>query len=309
MSTGPSSSDAAQREPAPAPPGSEVDLHDADVVIELFEQAARALSRHPGRSGSVIDLPGRGRLMMTGDLHDHGLNFQRIVRLAQLHESKDHYLILHEVIHGPGRINGRDMSVRMLARVAALIAAHPKQVLMLLANHDLSQLNGEGILKNGVSVVEAFDAGVDFLYDDRADAVRDAMGRLMRAMPLAVRCDNGVMCCHSLPAPRKLESFDKTVLERELTDADLAGEGPASLMVWGRNHTQRVADELGEAWGARQFVMGHQPAEFGYELEGETMLVLASDHEHGVALPIDLARPMTRDELVAEILPLGAVLM
>ena len=309
MSTGPSSSDTGAREPTPAPPGSDVDLHDADVVIDLFNRAAHALARHPGRGGAVIDLPARGRLMMTGDLHDHGLNLQRIVRLAQLHERKDHYLILHEVIHGPGRINGRDMSVRMLARVAALIVEHPRQVLMLLANHDLSQLNGEGIVKNGVSVVEAFDAGVDFLYDDRADAVRDAMAKLIRAMPLAVRCGNGVMCCHSLPAPRKLEAFDKTVLDRTLTDEDLAGEGAASLMVWGRNHTQRVADELGEAWGAKQFVMGHQPADYGYELEGESMLVLASDHDHGVALPIDLEHEPTRDELVTEILPLGAVLM
>ncbi|MEX0887747.1 MAG: metallophosphoesterase, partial [Phycisphaeraceae bacterium] len=298
--------------PAPAPPGSDVDLHDAAVVVDLFDQAAAALARHAGRRGSVIDLPARpagGRLLMTGDLHDNGLNFQRILRLAGLHERTDRYLILHEVIHGPGRINGRDLSVRTLARAAALITQYPGQVLMLLANHDLAQLNGDGILKAGVSVVEAFDAGVDFLYDDRADDVRDAMARLIRAMPLAVRCPNGVMCCHSLPAPRKLERFDKTVLDRELTDDDRAGDGPASLMVWGRNHTQKVADELGEAWGAKLFVMGHQPADYGYEVEGETMIVLASDHEHGVALPIDLARATTRDELVMEVLPLGAVLM
>src|SRR5690606_37420306 len=113
----------------------------------------------------------------------------------------------------------------------------------------------------------------------------------------------------SLPAPRKIDVFDPGVLDRLLTEEDLQAGGSAHLMVWGRHHTQKVADELGEAWGVNLFVMGHQPAEMGYETEGQTMLVLASDHEHGVALPIDLGRTYTRDELVRQIVPLAAVVL
>src|SRR5690606_9458898 len=134
---------------------------------------------------------------------------------------------------------------------------------------------------SGTSVVEAFNAGLDFLYGDDAPAVNDAMKRFIAAMPLAARCPNGVFCCHSLPSPRQIEKFDKTVLSRTLQEADLQTGGSAYLMVWGRHHSQKIADELAQAWNTQLFVMGHQPADMGYETQGQTMLVLASDHEHG----------------------------
>lgn len=292
------------------------DLTDPQVVIDLFEQAAEANLSCPDRSGAVVDLEeaAGGRLLMTGDLHDHGLNFHRILKLADLDGDEMHRVVLHEMIHGPGRVNGRDLSIRMLARAAALKGQYPRQVYLLQSNHELAQLNNEGILKNGVSQVDAFDAGVDFLYDDQADAVREAMNAFIRSFPLMVRCANGVMCCHSLPSPRKIETFDKQVLERTPTDADLTaanGGGDAYQMVWGRHHTQKVADELSAAWGMEDgiFVMGHQPAEMGYERQGQSMLILASDHEHGVALPIQLDRRYTRDELAEQIVPLASVVL
>src|SRR5690606_23630354 len=101
-----------------------------------------------------------------------------------------------------------------------------------------------------------------------------------------------------------------SVLTRISTEADLESHGSAYLMVWGRHHTQKVAEELGAAWGVRLFVMGHQPAEMGYETQGESMLILASDHEHGVALPIDLTRQDdTIDTLIERLTPLAAVVL
>ena len=288
-------------------PGSDLDLGDAGVVADLFEQAAEANLTTAGRTGAVVDLPDRGRLLMTGDLHDHTPNLPRILKLARLHKAPDRYLILHEVIHGPGRINGRDLSVRTLARIAALKLAYPDQVLVLQSNHELAQLNGEGILKGGVSVVEAFEEGLAFLFADGADAVRDAMNRYLGSLLLAVRCANGVFCSHSLPSPRKIERFDPSVIDRMPTPEDVASGGSAYDMVWGRHHTQKVADDLGAAWGSRLFLMGHQPAEMGCEAQGDTMLILASDHERGVALPIHLGRDYTRDELEEEAVLLAGV--
>jgi len=291
------------------PPGSDLNLEHPDVARDLFERAADALINHKRRNGAVVDLPAKGRLLMTGDLHDHGLNFQRILKLAKLHKRKDQYLILHEIIHGPARVNDRDLSVRTLLRVAALLLDHPDQVLLMLGNHELAQLGGEGIMKAGHSVVEAFDAGVDFLYADDADEVRAAMNAFIESMLLAVRCENGVFCSHSLPSPRNIERFDLDVINRVPTEDDLAISGSAYDMVWGRHHTQKLADELAEAWGAQVFVMGHQPAEMGYEEEGESMLVINSDHDHGMALPIELGERYTRDELVERLVPLNGVVL
>ncbi len=288
-------------------PGEDLDLQAPSVVIDLFNRAAEACLNAPGRAGSVVDLPGRGRLLACGDLHDHGLNFLRLLRLARLGASADHHLLLHELLHGPHMVNGRDLSIRTLARAAALKLQYPGQVHLLLANHDLAQLGGEGIVKDGVNVVRAFDAGVDYLYGNGAEEVRASLGRFLRSFLLAVRCANGVFCCHSLPSPRHLGEFDPTVIDRVPTETDLKYNGHAYRMVWGRNHTQELADTLARAWGCELFVMGHQPAEMGYELEGETMIVLASDHEHGVALPIDLTRSWNRDDLIENALPLASV--
>jgi hypothetical protein len=286
-----------------------VNLQAPAVVIDLFQKAAHANLECPHRHGAADRMPKRGRLLMTGDLHDNGLNLMRILKLARLEDSPDNHVIIHEVIHGGHFVNGRDFSVRMLAKVAALKLAFPNQVHLMQANHELAQLAGDGILKDGISVCEAFDAGIEFIYGERSEAVREAMRRFIRSLLLAVRCENGVFCSHSLPAVRKLDTFDTTLLDRVPTEDDLKHGGAAYDMVWGRRHTQELADKLGEKWNARLFVMGHQPVEMGYDIQGTSMLVLASDHDHGMALPIDLSKKYDMDGLIGEMVPLASVVL
>ena len=283
------------------------DLHDAQAVTDLFRRAEQTNLQTPGRVGAVVNLPDTGRLLMTGDLHDNAQNYQRLLKLARLDETRDNRIILHEVIHGPDLVNGMDLSIRMLARVAALKCRYPDQVHVLQSNHELAQLRGEGILKEGRNTIESFDDGVDFLFGHRADAVRDAMNGYLRSLPLAVRCANGVFLSHSIPSNSKMRRFDPAVIDRVPSEEDLSVKGDVYHMVWGRNQNQATADTLAEAWGCKQFVMGHQPAEMGFEPIGETMLVLASDHNHGVALPIDLSRTYDQEQLIEAIIPLAGV--
>lgn len=289
------------------PPTQEPDLRDADAVAELFRQAEQANFDTPDRTGSVVDLPEAGNLLLTGDLHDNAQNYQRLLKLAHLDASSDNRLVLHEVIHGPNLVNGLDLSVRMLARVAALKCQYPQQVYVLQSNHELAQLRHEGILKEGRDTVESFDEGLEFLYADKADSVREAMNGYIRSLLLAVRCANGLFASHSLPSNNRTHTFDPRIIDRIPTMEDLSEKGDVYHMVWGRNHRQDTADLLAEAWGCKQFVMGHQPAEMGYEPQGETMLILASDHSHGVALPVDLGRAYDQEQLIGTIVPLASV--
>jgi len=287
--------------------GEQLQLEDGGYVADVLEEAADANRTMAGRTGSVIDLPSEGRLVMTGDLHDHALNLQRIVKYAELDRDPNNYLVLHEIVHGEHMLNGQDLSIRTLARVAALKAAYPSQVLLLLSNHELAQYLGRRILKGSDNVVETFDAGLEYLFPDDAEVVRDAFRDYVATLPLAIRAPNGVFCAHSLPSPKELEAFDPAVIDRELTADDLSSRGSAYKMVWGRNHDQATASELAEAWGAQVFVLGHQPADLGYETQGETMLILASDHEQGVLLPIELSETCTRGELIERIVPLESI--
>ncbi len=289
-------------------------IDDAAFAVDVLHAAARAFADHPSREGSTVHLPEQGRLVMTGDLHDHGDNLSRIVKFAALDASPDHHLVLHEVIHPSerderGPADQPDLSIRTLVRVAALAARYPLQLHVLLSNHELAQARGEPILKGGTSVNKLFDAGVDAIYGSRGEDVRAAMREYVSSLLLAVKCPYGIMCTHSLPSPRRVEAFDPAVIERVPTEADLGRDGSAYDLVWGRRHTQAVADELGMAWDVDLFLMGHQPAEMGHYVEGDTMIVLASDHSHGVALPIDLTRPYRLFDLVQTIKPLNAVML
>ncbi len=285
-----------------------VNVQNAEVVCDVLDRAAHANLNSPQRNGSVIDLPHHGQLLITGDLHDARINFAKVLSLAALGQSPDRHVILQEMVHGENLVNGVDLSYRMLVEAAALSLQYPQQVHTLLANHELAQINGDDISKHGVSSVDAFNDGIDFVFGDDGDAVRKAIIRYVKSFALAVRCANGIMCCHSLPHQRHREKFDPMVLTRTPNDHDLYGpKGSAYLMVWGRNIAQNWASDLASLWGCDEFVMGHQPAEMGYECAGDTMLILNSDHSHGVALPIDLAQRYNRVELIDQIIPLAAV--
>lgn len=283
------------------------DLQSATVVSFLFSRAAAANLDCAFRKGSTVHLPRKGRVLMTGDLHDNGRNLQRIIKLAALHESPDHHLILHEIIHGPHLINGRDLSVRTLARVAELKLKYPNQVHVLLANHELSQIVGSNISKDGINVCDAFNAGIDFIYAEAAEKIRAGVNRWVRSLNLAVKCENGLFVSHSLPGARKLEKFDPRVIDRELTDADLQSGGSAYDMVWGRHHPQELADHLAKVWNVRLFVLGHQPTDMGYQVQGTSMLVLACDHNHAQVVPVDLSKRYTLDNLLEVMTPLAGV--
>lgn len=291
------------------PLGDGLDVQDPDVAIALFRQAAEASLNHPLRQGSAVHLPSTGELIMTGDLHDHVLNLRKIAHYADLENHPDRHVILHELIHGGHTVDGRDMSVRTLARAAAYKIAYPQQVHIMAGNHELAQLGGEGIMKGGLSVVEVFDDGVEYIYGDAAESVLEAMNDFIRAMLLAVKCANGVFCSHSLPSPRMFDSFDPTIIDRIPTEADLKPEGSAYHLVWGRNHTEELAEDLADEWGVNLFVMGHQPVDAGYYVEGESMLILASDDNHGVIVPIDLTKRYTMDSLVDRIVYLAGIVL
>lgn len=300
---------AANQAPVVEPPEAGLNLQDPAVVIDLLTRAAQANLDTPHRKGATIHLPDQGRLLMTGDIHDHGLNYHRVVKFARLHQSSQNHLVIHELVHGEARINGRDLSVRLLAKAAALKLKYPHQVYHLQSNHELAQISGEGIIKYGASVVETFNAGVEFMYAEHAPAVNQAIEKYVRSLPLAIHCPKGILCSHSLPGPRKLLTFDHTVLKRDTTSVDLSPNGHAYNLVWGRDHTRELLDTLADAWRVKLFVTGHQPADWGYEVANDLLLILASDHEHGVCLPIDLSKEYTMELLIGEIVPLAAIVL
>ena len=283
-------------------------ITNATAAAELFERSAEMLfAQRPGRQAAVR-IGAAGRLLATGDLHDNPEHLAKLVRVAKLDDGANHHLVLHEMIHSERLVNGVDLSHRMLARAADLVIRYPTQVHVLLANHELAQLTGRGVSKGAGNSVELFHAGLEFAFGDDAETVHEAIQSFIRAMPVALVSDSGVLCAHSLPGAHAAEKFDIDMLDRPLTDADYdPASGSASLMVWGRELTRAWVDQLASTWNVRLFCLGHQHVDTGAESPMPGVVILNSDHDHGACLPIDLAHVPSTEEAIMYAIPLRAL--
>jgi hypothetical protein len=283
-------------------------LRDAAAVVALFERAARALRESPHRDHSVVRLPARGQLLVTGDLHDNPTHLAKVLHIAHMRTSRRRHLILQEMIHGEQLINGMDFSHRMLARVAELVLEFEGRVHPLLANHELSQMTGRAVSKGSGNRVEMFNAALDFVYGDAAEEVSGAIAHFIGSMPVALLTESGVMCSHSLPDAHMMHRFDWNLLQRDVAPPDLmAPSGSVYLLVWGRQYTAESVEGLAGYWNVRLFCVGHQHVEMGAELRMRRVIVLNTDHERAAVLPLDLARVPSPEEAVALARPLAAV--
>src|SRR3982751_5703035 len=182
---------------------------DADQVIETFGAAGDENKLSPLRSAQVVTLPTEGEVWMTGDIHDHRTNFRKLLEAADLANNPRRHVILHELIHGDHYDStGAEDSWQMLYQSAQLKCDFPNQVHFLLANHDLAQIHGEGIMKAGLSVCEAFNAAVKRDFKDRGTLVTVAITEYLLTLPLAIRCPgNGLFFCHSTPTDDQIKTF------------------------------------------------------------------------------------------------------
>lgn len=289
-----------------------LNLMDADSVIDALERGARANLTSRVRVGSCdvigpispdqrerAEQAGDRWLIATGDLHDNPVHMARVVQAAGMTEPDEPpaaHLTLHEVIHGENLVDGLDLSYRALARVANLKALFPDHVHTLLANHELSQIAGAGIVKDGVPVVQLFNDGVRRVFGADSPRIDAAIGSFVRSMPVALRVRGAgaggrdLLCLHSLPSPELMDRFDPAVLDRPLIDEDYAPRrGSASLIVWGRGHRAADLTALGTSMNAGTFILGHEKAPDGCTLLEPNTLILNSDHERGMTVRVDLS--------------------
>ena len=277
-----------------------------NLVNQLVE-GARLNTENPLRNGNMLCFPGQGELLITGDLHNHGRNFERIQHVADLRRNPDRHVILQEIVHG-GVIgsDGSDLSLDMLLDAIAWAQEFPGRVHFLLANHDLAQVQGQAIMKDGYDLTQRFDRHFRKCSGDAPEAL-NAFRSFIYSMPLAAITVTGILLAHSLPGARELAGFDTSILRRPLNDADYSRTGSVYSLIWGRGQTPDVFNALARAWWSDLFVCGHQAQDSGFGTIGGRMLVIDSSHNHGVYLKIDLARQYTLEDLINACRPLASI--
>lgn len=285
-------------------------LPSSTTVIDALQDATQENQLCHYRKAQTTHLPEEGELFMTGDLHDHRSNFAKLLHAADLGRHPDRHLILHELIHGDHYdANGAEDSWQTLYQAAVLKLDFPEQVHFLMANHDLAQIHGEGISKGGASVCEAFNKAIKRDFGTDAGRVQVALTEFLLSFPLAARVADRLFLSHSLPNEDQIDTFDYSAFERDLAGPDYAKRtGPVYQLIWGRRATPEGVDRFLAKVNAKMLITGHQPQEMGYATNGERHLIIASDHNHGVFLPLNLAESIpSAEDLVPRLIKFAEV--
>lgn len=274
---------------------------DAKSACTALREAAQLIREDPNRTGMLLSFGSGGQLVVTGDLHGNLRNFEKLQRFCQLERSPARSVILHELIHQePERPGMPDTSIDLLIRAAEWKCKHPDNVFFLQSNHELSQFLRYEITKGGRSVLFDFERGVESRFGAAAPMVMEAVHDYLGSLPLAARTASGIMIAHSLPDPLRMEHFDATIFQRAARPEDFISGGPIHAMVWGRFHSAADVNFFRNKLDVDKFIVGHTPQEMGYAVIGD-LLILASDHAHGVFLPLDLSRRYSMEQMEAAI--------
>ncbi|MHC4121116.1 MAG: metallophosphoesterase [Planctomycetota bacterium] len=280
----------------------------ARTIIDLLKKGAEANNADKHRRENLVCLPAEGSLVVTGDLHGHRRNFERIVAYVDLENNPQRHVILQEIIHGgPEDLLGGCLSYKLLFDVIRYKLCFPDRVHLIMGNHDTAFINRSEVMKDGREMNRAMCTAMEREFGEAAADVELATRQFLFSQPLAVRCDNRIWISHSLPADRFIDKFDPKILNRQLKINDVVRPGSAYLLTWGRKHSQASLDNMAGTFDTDLFVLGHQPQEQGWCRAGENLVILASNHNHGCLLSIDLAKSYTIEQLIESIVPLASV--
>jgi predicted phosphodiesterase len=278
------------------------------TIIDLLNKGIQANNADKFRRGNVIYLPAKGTAIITGDIHGHRRNFERIAAFADLANNPDTHIVLQEIIHGgPEDSEGGCLSYKLLFDVVRYKLDFPDHVHIIMGNHDTAFINDSKVMKNGKEMNRSIRLALEREFQEAGADIRLAIRNFLFSQPLAVRCENRIWASHSLPSDHFVDKFDQQIFDRPLENSDLVKPGAAYLLTWGRNISQQTLDKIAKHLDVDIFILGHQPQQQGWSQAGENLIIIASDHNHGCLLPIDLAKSYTIATLSDSIVPLASI--
>jgi hypothetical protein len=256
----------------------------------------------------LVILPSTGDLVITGDIHGHRRNFERIVAYSDLKQNPDRHLILQEIIHGGAEDNqGGCLSFEVLADAVKLKLDFPNQVHFILANHDTAFISNSDVMKGGKEMNASMRAALKRRFGDGMKAVESAIERFLFSQPLAIKTPNRIWISHSLPSDRMAEKFDFAIFNRNLKVSDIVRPNSAYLLTWGRGQSVDKLNLYAEKLDVSLFVLGHQVQEMGWSSNNKNLIILDSQHNHGHLLRVELGKEYTIEKLVESLVPIASI--
>lgn len=278
------------------------------TTVDLIQAATRANFHCVHRKGNLTLLPAAGSLIVSGDLHGHRRNFERIVTYADLPAYPDRHVLFQEVIHGGPQDDANGcLSYRVLLDIMRLKLEFPQQVHLIMGNHDTTFVTDAEVMKDGREMNRCMHEAMQREYRDDWPQVKTALHEFLLSQPLALRTTNRIWMSHSLPADRLMSEFDLSIFKKPVEVQDCRKPGSAYILTWGRRMSQPLLDRLAKMLNVDLFILGHQPQTNGWGQAGSNLLIIASEHNHGCLVPIDLEKTYSIEALTNAIVPLSAI--
>jgi hypothetical protein len=176
-----------------------------------------------------------------------------------------------------------------------------------MGNHDIAFINNSYVMKDGEEMNRSMRLALEREFQEAGTDIKLAIKQFLFSQPLAVRSENRIWLSHSLPGDHFADKFDRQILDRQLKNNDCEKPGSAYLLTWGRNISQQTLDKMAKLFDVDIFILGHQPQQQGWSRAGKNLIIIASDHNHGCLLSIDLAKSYTVETLIDSIVPLASI--
>jgi hypothetical protein len=274
-------------------------------IITAFQNATEANLATPGREGNLVALTPElaDEVMVTGDLHGHRKNFNRIKKIAALGNHPRRHLVLQEVCHGGPLYaqNGGCMSHVLLEDIAMLKVKFPSQVHFLLGNHELAEMTDYPIQKNKAMLNLLFRLGLQHMYGQATDDVRAAFISFLQTCPLAVRLPFGEFISHSIPEWCDTRGFDMSVFERKIAYEEFFERSGVFQLVWGRDYRPLNAQAFAKLVGAKVLINGHEPCHEGFAAPNDFQIILDCCSEKAGYVMLPLNEELTHAEIMERV--------
>jgi hypothetical protein len=286
-------------------------MPDPQKILTTVRRAAELFRKTPGRQGGVICLEDLDDVMVVGDLHGNLPAFKQVLKLADLGQKTRRHLVLQELVHGKYAYpdDGGDRSHQLVDVVAALKCQYPDRVHLILGNHELSELTGRPIGKNGLYLNVLFRDGLVTAYGAMAETVNEAYHLLFSSLPLAVRTPNRVFLCHTVPDAIDLDRLDLGILRTGIWPPEsMVRGGTVYALTWGRDTEPETVDRFAAMVDADWFVTGHQPCDEGFRQANHRQIIIDGTDPYPAYCLFPAREPATIESLLGgvKLIPLHA---
>ena len=280
-------------------------MPDPEKILSTVRRATMLFRSTPGRFGGVITLDPAvvNDVMIVGDLHGNLLAFRSALETAALASNPSRHLVLQELIHGKLMYPNDQGTARTSSSTwSPRSCQYPDRVHLILGNHELSELTGRPIGKNGVFLNALFRQGIETAYRNRASEVYSAYQDLFAALPLAVRTPNRVFLCHTIPDGYELDGIDLEVLKLNEWPAEaMKRHGTVYCLTWGRDTSPETVDRFAAMIDVDLFVTGHQPCDTGFRQANHRQIIIDGTDPCPTYCLFPARAPLTIDALMGHV--------